>query len=83
MFSLVSHHILKSCTKIHFEFRVSKKMITILKKKSNISINVFVLEKKRKYIQFIYQSKILKMILDLLLINNKGKSQYVYIKDLD
>ena len=75
MFSLVSHHILKSCTKM-----IKKKNE---KKTNNISINVFVLEKKRKYIQFIYQSKILKMILDLLLINNKGKSQYVYIKDLD
>ena len=63
------------------KFRVSKKIIARLKKK-NICTNVFFYENGVTYPAYVSDQKF-KWVLDLLLISDKNKSHYVYIKDFN
>ena len=64
------------------KFRVSKKIIARLKEKKNICTNVFFYENGVTYPAYVSDQKF-KWVLDLLLISDKNKSHYVYIKDFN
>ena len=61
------------------EFPVSKKDFGKIEKKSNSCINVFYYENNLVYLVHISDKKI-KNCMDLLMITDKNKSHYVYIK---
>ena len=64
------------------EFPVSKKDFGKIEKKNNICINVFCYEDNLVYPVNISDEKF-KNLMDLLMITNKIKSHYVYIKDFN
>ena len=64
------------------KFPVSKKDYCKIEKKNNICINVFGYENDSTYPVYVPNEKF-KNFMDLLMISNKNKSHYVYIKDLN
>ena len=64
------------------KFPVSKRDYCKIEKKNDICINVFCYENDLTYPVYISDQK-LKGVLDLLLIADKNKSHYVYIKDFN
>ena len=63
-------------------FLYLKKIIKKIERKNNICINLFRYENGLTYPIYISKRKC-KEYIDLLLINNKNKSHYVYIKDFN
>ena len=70
---------------LHYEgikFPVSKKDYCKIEQKNNIYINVFCYENDLTYSVYVSDQKF-KNCIDLLLISDKHKSHYVYIKDFN
>ena len=64
------------------EFPVSRKDYSRIEQKNNIFINAFCYENGLTYPVYVSNEK-LENCIDLLMITNKNKSHYVYIKDFD
>ena len=64
------------------EFLVSKKDLSKIEKKNNISINVFCYENNLVYLVYVLDQK-LEDQMNLLLTTNENKSHYIYIKDFN
>ena len=64
------------------EFPVSKEDFSKIETKNNICINIFCYKNKLIFPIYISDKKFGNSM-DLLLISDKGKSHYVYIKDFD
>ena len=64
------------------EFPVSKKCYCKIERQNNICINLFCYETGLTYPICVSNEKF-KYCMDLLLISNKNKSHYVYIKDFN
>ena len=64
------------------QFPVSKRDYCKIEKKNNICINVFSYKNELTYPIYVSDQKI-KNCIDLLLITDENKSQYVYIKDFN
>ena len=64
------------------KFPVSKKDIMKIERQNNIFVNVFCYENNLTYPVYASDQK-LEKCMDLLLISNKNKSHYVYIKDFN
>ena len=64
------------------EYPVSEKHFSKLETKNNISINIFCYENKLTFPIYISNQKF-ENSMDLFLIIDENKSQYVYIKDFD
>ena len=64
------------------KFPLSKKYYCRIERQSNICINVFCYENGLTYPVYISDQKFHNSM-DLLLISDKNKSHYVYIKDFD
>ena len=67
---------------MELNFLYKKKILARLKRNNNISINVFGHENKLVFPIYISDQKF-KNSMDLLLLIDKNKSHYVYIKDFD
>ena len=67
---------------IKLNFLWEKKVSARLKKKNNISINVFCYENKLTFSTYVSNQKF-ENSMHLLLVINENKSQYVYIKDFN
>ena len=64
------------------KFPVSKKDFGKIEKKTNICINVFCFGNNLVYPVYVSDQNF-RNCMDLLMITNKNKSQYVYIKDFN
>ena len=64
------------------EFPVSKKDFSKIEKKNNICMNVFYYESNLVYPVYV-SNKNFENCMDLLMITDKNKSYYVYIKDFN
>ena len=89
MFSLVPERItqkdkefVNDLTYDKIKFSVSKEDFIKIKTKNNICINVFCYENELTFSIYILDQKF-ENSMDLLLISDKDKSHYVYIKDFD
>ena len=63
------------------KFPVSKKDFCNIEQRNNICINVFCYKYDLTYPRYVSDQKF-EYYIDLLLITDKNKSHYVYIKDL-
>ena len=64
------------------KFPIFKRNYSKIEKKNNICINVFCNENDLTYPVYVSNEKF-KNCMDLLLISDKNKSHYVYIKDFN
>ena len=64
------------------EFPVQEKDFTKIEHKNNVGINVYCYENKRTFSIYVSDQKFEKLMA-LLLVIDKSKSHYMYIKDFD